>query len=45
MEGEFNRKLAWLERMTDLVGRLLGNPILIKDDLVADVVTLVGHEE
>ena len=45
MEGEFNRKLAWLERMMDPVGRTLGNPILIEDDLVEDVVTLVGHEE
>ena len=45
MEGEFNCKLVWLERMMDPVGRSLGNPILIKDDPVADVVTLVGHEE
>ena len=42
---EFNRKLARLERMIDLVGRTLGNPILIKDDPIEDVVTLVGHEE
>ena len=26
-------------------GRTLGNPILIEDDPVEDVVTLVGHEE
>ena len=45
MEGEFNRKLERLERMIDLVGRTLGNPILIEDDPVEDVVTLVGHEE
>ena len=45
MEGEFNRKLARLERMMDPVGRTLGNPILIEDDPVEDVVTLVGHEE
>ena len=45
MEGEFNRKLERLERMMDLVGRTLGNPILIEDDPVEDVVTLVGHEE
>ena len=45
MEGEFNQKLEWLERMMDLWGRSLGNPILIEDDPVEDVVTLVGHEE
>ena len=45
MEGEFNRKLAQLERMMDLVGRTLGNLILIEDDPVEDVVTLVEHEE
>ena len=45
MEGEFNRKLAWLERMMDPVGRSLGNPILIEDDPVEDAVVLVGHEE
>ena len=45
MEGEFNRKLERLERMMDLWGWSLGNPILIKDDPVEDVVTLVGHEE
>ena len=45
MEAEFNRKLAQLERMMDLVGRTIGNPILIEDDPVKDVVTLVGHEE
>ena len=45
MEGEFNRKLERLERMMDPVGRTLGNPILIEDDPVEDVVTLVGHEE
>ena len=45
MEGEFNRKLAWLERMMDPVGRTLGNPIIIEDDPVADVVTLVEHDE
>ena len=44
MEGKFNRKLAQLERMMDPVGRSLGNPILIEDDPVEDVVTLVGHE-
>ena len=42
---EFNRKLARLERMIDPVGRTLGNLILIKDDPIEDVVTLVGHEE
>ena len=31
--------------MMDLVGRMIGNLILIEDDLVEDVVTLVGHEE
>ena len=45
MEEEFNRKLARLERMMDPVGRTLGNPILIEDDLVEDAVVLVGHEE
>ena len=45
MEAEFNWKLEWLERMMDPVGRSLGNPILIEDDPVEDVVTLVGHEE
>ena len=42
---EFNQKLARLERMIDLVGRSLGNPILIEDDPVEDAVVLVGHEE
>ena len=45
MEGEFNRKLARLERMIDPVGRSLGNPILIEDDPLEDVVVLVKHEE
>ena len=45
MEVEFNQKLARLERMMDPVGRTLGNLILIEDDPVEDVVTLVGHEE
>ena len=45
MEEEFNWKLARLERMIDPVGRTLGNPILIEDDLVEDAVVLVGHEE
>ena len=45
MEGEFNRKLEQLERMMDPRGQSLGNPILIKDDPVEDMVTLVGHEE
>ena len=45
MEGEFNQKLERLERMMDPRGRSLGNPILIEDDPVEDVVTLVGHEE
>ena len=44
-EGEFNWKLERLERMMDPRGRFLGNPILIEDDPVEDVVTLVGHEE
>ena len=42
---EFNRKLARLERMIDLVGRTLGNPILIEDDPVEDVVVLGSMEE
>ena len=42
---EFNQKLARLERMVDLVGRTLGNPILVEDDPVKDAVVLVGHEE
>ena len=45
MEAEHQRMFARLERMIDPVGRTLGNPILIKDDSVEDVVTLVGHEE
>ena len=45
IEVEFNQKLGWLERMMDPRGRSLGNPIVIKDDPVEDVVTLVGHEE
>ena len=45
MEEEFNWKLVRLERMIDPVGRTLGNPILIEDDLVEDAVVLVGHEE
>ena len=45
MEGEFNWKLARLERMMGPEGRTIGNPIIIEDDLVEDVVTLVGHEE
>ena len=45
IEGEFNRKLVQLERMMDPVGRTLGNPILIEDDPVEGMVTLVGHEE
>ena len=45
MEGEFNQKLERLERMMDPQGQTLGNPIVIKDDPVEDVVTLVGHEE
>ena len=45
MEGEFNQKLERLERMMDPRGRTLGNPIVIKDDPIEDVVTLVGHEE
>ena len=45
MEAEFNRKLEQLERMIDLRGWTLGNPIVIEDDPVEDVVTLVGHEE
>ena len=45
MEEEFNRKLVRLERMINPVGRSLGNPILIEDDPVEDVVILVGHED
>ena len=45
MEAEFNWKLGRLERMMDPRGRTLGNLILIEDDPVKDVVTLVGHEE
>ena len=45
MEEEFNRKLAWLERMMDPVGRTLGNSILIEDDPVEDEVVLGMVEE
>ena len=45
VEGEFSWKLERLERMMDPRGQSLGNLILIKDDPVEDVVTLVGHEE
>ena len=45
MEEEFNRKLAWLERMMDPVGRTLGNPILIEDDPVEDAVVLGTVED
>ena len=45
MEAEFNQKLTQLERMFGLEGRTMGNPIVIEDDPVEDVVTLVGHEE
>ena len=45
MEAEFNRKLARLERMMDLMGRTLGNPILIEDDPVADAVVAGTVEE
>ena len=44
MEVEFNRKLAQLERIFGSEGQSMGNPIMIEDDLVEDVVTLVGHE-
>ena len=44
MEAEFNRKLTWLERMFGLEGCTMGNPIMIKDDLVEDAVILVEHE-
>ena len=45
IEEEFNRKLGRLERMIDLVGRSLGNPILIEDDSVEDAVVLGSLEE
>ena len=45
MEEEFNQKLARLERMMDLVGRSLGNPILIEDDPVEDAVVAGTLEE
>ena len=45
MEEEFNRKLARLERMMDLVRRTLGNPILIEDDPVEDAVVLGSVED
>ena len=45
MEESFNRKLARLERMMDLVGRTLGNPILIEDDPVEDAVVAGGSVE
>ena len=41
MEAEFNRKLTQLERMFSLEGRSIGNPILIEDDAVEDMVTLI----
>ena len=44
LEVDFNRKLGRLERMLDPRGRSLGNPIMIEDDPVEDMVTLVGHE-
>ena len=44
LEVDFNWKLGQLERMLSLEGRTFGNPIVIKDDPVEDVVTLVGHE-
>ena len=45
MEGEYWRRFERLERMMDPRGWTLGNPILIEDDPVEDVVTLVEHEE
>ena len=45
MEEGFNQKLARLERMMDLVGRTLGNPILIEDDPVEDAVVLGSVED
>ena len=44
IEADFNQKLGQLERIMDPWGRTMGDPIVIKDDLVEDMVTLVGHE-
>ena len=41
MEEEFDQKLAQLERMFGPEGRTLGNPIVIEDDPVEDVVVAV----
>ena len=45
MEGEYWWRFEWLGGVVGPRGGALGNPILIEDDPVEDVVTLVGHEE